>query len=269
MNELVAEPLRRAHQEGTRAWPNVALAFDRFAAHATAIGAGDDHLRQNGSELYLAVACLEGDPTALAFFDSTYLREIERLVARFNLTGPQVDELKQALRIRLFSGPQPRIGRYAAQAPLRAWLRIVASRLALDMVEEAGEHRRAAGPSSVLEVLMANADPEWLASKRDVQAAFQTALEESLADLDARQLLLLRMHFLDGLGLDEMSRVFRVHRSSIARWLAAARASVFEGVRQRLSLKRTPTTASEFRSLVRLVQSDLHLSLERVLGPRP
>jgi RNA polymerase sigma-70 factor (ECF subfamily) len=260
-------PARRAHAEGARAWPAVALPFDRFAAHLTAIGACEEQLVRHGAELYLAAACVAGNAAAISLFDSTYLAEVDRHVSRLRLTSAQLDDLTQLLRIRLLSGSNPKLAQYAGRAPLSGWLRIVAIRVGLNFVEAGTDPHIVPGDGPLVALVMADADPEWLASKQNVQAAFQAALEASFAELEPRQHLLLRMHFIDRLGLDEMARVFRVHRASVARWLAAARAQVFEGVRRHLDLPRAPTS-SEFRSLVRLVKDDLHISVERALRVR-
>jgi RNA polymerase sigma-70 factor (ECF subfamily) len=59
--------------------------------------------------------------------------------------------------------------------------------------------------------------------------------------------------------------VYRVHRATVARWLAAIRSQVFECVCQKLSLKLR-SSPSEVASLVRLVRSDIDVSIRRLLA---
>jgi RNA polymerase sigma-70 factor (ECF subfamily) len=205
---------------------------------------------------------------AVERLESSYLSAIPRHVARLGLDSTQLDELTQLLRIKLLSAPNPRIASYAGRAPLDAWLRVATVRAALDLLAEEKSHAaNAHNQPSIAFLMMAEADPELLASKNDVREAFQSALEASLANLGARDQILLRMQVIDGLGLDALARVFRVHRATVARWLVAARTTVFDGVRERLGLRRRPTS-SEFRSLVRLVKDDLQISVDRVFPAR-
>jgi RNA polymerase sigma-70 factor (ECF subfamily) len=83
--------------------------------------------------------------------------------------------------------------------------------------------------------------------------------------LPGRQKTLLRMHFLDGMSIDEMGQVFHVHRATIARWLVAIRREVLDQICKKISLN-LHTSSSEFRSMVRLVHGDVRLSLHRILG---
>jgi RNA polymerase sigma-70 factor (ECF subfamily) len=73
------------------------------------------------------------------------------------------------------------------------------------------------------------------------------------------------MHFVDGMNIDEMALVFRVHRATVARWLVSIRREVLTELCRRVS-SHLRTSSSEFKSLVRLVRSDVRLSLRRLLG---
>ena len=109
------------------------------------------------------------------------------------------------------------------------------------------------------------ADPELVAAKLEHQEAFRQALSECLKELGPREKTLLRMNFNDHMNIDEIGVVYRVHRATVARWLAAIRSQVFECVCQRLSLKLR-SSPSEVASLVRLVRSDIDLSIRRLLA---
>jgi RNA polymerase sigma-70 factor (ECF subfamily) len=94
--------------------------------------------------------------------------------------------------------------------------------------------------------------------------AFQAALQDALTTLTPREKTLLRLHFLDGMNIDALGVVFRVHRATVARWLVAIRTQVLDRVRQTLSLD-LGASPSEAISLVRLLRSEVQLSIRRIL----
>ncbi|MFC1610733.1 transcriptional regulator, partial [Myxococcota bacterium] len=84
------------------------------------------------------------------------------------------------------------------------------------------------------------------------------------ASLSAKDRNLLRQSLLDGLSIDQLGAIYRVHRATAARWLAGARERVLKetlsALRQRLKIDE-----AEFKSLINLVRSQLDLSLARLL----
>ena len=255
--------LREALEVGRRAWPGVELPDDRFAAWVRERGIGLEALRARGADLYLACACALGADQALLRFDQSFLHTLRPNIARVALGPEQLDELRQRLRVRLLTGPRPRIASYQGHGPLVAWVRVAAARLALELSGSAREVVESDG-ALVDALVNAGVDPELAAAKRQFQAEFRAALEESLAALPAREKTLLRMHFIDHLNIDEMGTVFRVHRATVARWLVAIRRQVFDGVCQKLSLQLR-SSPSEVASLVRLVRSEVEVSIQRLL----
>ncbi len=257
------EAVQQASAAGARAWPSLNLPVADFAAWVSGRGLEPQALRERGADLYLACACARGDPQALLLFDRTYLQALRPNLAHGSLSPEQLDELKQRLRVRLLTGPQPRIATFAGHGPLAAWVRVAAARLALEL--HASLRGAVESPAALLDALVgAEADPELEAAKRQHQAEFTAALESILQELSPREKTLLRMHFLDRLNIDEMGTVFRVHRATVARWLVALRRQLFERLCERLSLQ-LKASASSVASLARLVRSDVELSIQRLL----
>ena len=95
----------------------------------------------------------------------------------------------------------------------------------------------------------------------DLRAAFAVALGE----LEPRERTLLRQHYLDGLGIDALAPLHRVHRATCARWIEAAREKILRRVKSHLrdALDLPP---SDLDSAIVLVQSQLDLSLSRHLA---
>jgi len=75
----------------------------------------------------------------------------------------------------------------------------------------------------------------------------------------------LRLHLLDGLNIDRIGQLHDVHRATAARWLASAREALAKDT-QRILQARLQVSRSEFESLLRLVRSDLDVSLCRILA---
>ena len=69
---------------------------------------------------------------------------------------------------------------------------------------------------------------------------------------------------LDGLSIDQLAAFYRVHRATTARWIEAARQAVLDGTRKEL-IRRLQLSRSELDSVMRLIGSQLDVSLSRVL----
>lgn len=253
-----------AFAAGQQAWPGVALDRARFHERVAEMGVDLESLPARASDLYLASACAERDPAAVQAFERHFLQPVPRMLTRVALSEHQEDELRQQLRIRLLVGPSPRIAEYRGMGPLGGWVRVCALRLALDLKLGSDEQRRSDGEA--LDALMVGAaGTEVMIDAVHHRAAFQEALQEALTTLTAREKTLLRLHFLDGMNIDALGAVFRVHRATAARWLVAIRGQLLERVRQKLSLD-IGASPSEAQSLVRLLRSEVQVSIQRILG---
>jgi RNA polymerase sigma-70 factor (ECF subfamily) len=251
-----------AFAAGRAAWPGVRLDKAAFAERVAILALDAESLTARASDVYLATACLARDKGAVLAFERSFLAPVPRLLSRVALSAHEEDELRQQLRIRLLVGPSPRLAEYRATGPLGGWVRVCALRLALDL--KLGSNARR-GDSEALDALMvAGPGNEVLIDTEDHRAAFQAALKNALTTLTAREKTLLRLHFLDGMNIDALGVVFRVHRATVARWLVAIRAQVLDHVRQTLSFD-LGASPSEAQSLVRLLRSDVQLSIRRIL----
>jgi RNA polymerase sigma-70 factor (ECF subfamily) len=258
------EGLLLALQAGRAAWPDLDVDAASFEAWARSAEVDGETLARRGEDLYLVVACVARQPEALVAFERQFLTGITSKVGRVALTPDQADELRQRLRVTLLVGPDPKIGNFRGQGPLWAWVQVCAVRLALRATADK-KHLLVDDTSFLDNVVSRDADQEVLAVKGLYGETFQKALEESFTALAAREKTILRMHFLDGRNIDEIGRVFHVHRATVARWLVAIRQQVLRSLCQKVSLD-LETSKSEFSSLFRLVFSDIRLSLLRILG---
>jgi RNA polymerase sigma-70 factor, ECF subfamily len=251
------------------AWPSfgvddaefVASLLARLPADVTADEAAGLHVE----DLYLAFACAAGDAAALAAFDREFLGGIAGALRAAGLTADAIDEVKQELRHKLLvaqDGP-PRIAEYSGRAELRLWLRTAAVRMSIDLRRR--DRRNVPTDVEELDELPdLTDDPELLHLKARYRDELRAAVGEAMQQLEPRERLLLKYHYVDKLGIEKLGDVFGVHRATTARWLNAARdALALKTVR--LLVARLGVVTAEVRSIARLVESQLDISVARLL----
>jgi hypothetical protein len=109
-------------QAARRAWPTVALAAADFCAYAGArvpitVESVDAIAALRLDELYLACACVTGDPAALAAVEAHYLPVVGAAHGRMQLDHAADDEVKQRLRRRRTIARELRFGLGSALQP--------------------------------------------------------------------------------------------------------------------------------------------------------
>jgi RNA polymerase sigma-70 factor (ECF subfamily) len=246
------------------AFSDVRLPTEAFAAHAAscrAKGARAEHL----ADLFLAWAAARGDAGALRRFQTRLRPEVEAAARRVDSSPPFADELLQRMRVRLLveESSGKRLDAYVGRGALGGWLRVAALRLALNMKRDAAP---AASDEDILrELVAAEPDAELRHLKMQYRSDFRTALEAALAALPSRERLLLRLHYVDGMRLLQIARLYGVHESTASRWLTQAVEAVGADARRRL-VERLSISAASADSIARMVQSGLDLSIARLLG---
>ena len=217
-------------------------------------------------DLSLAFACAKAHPEAIRCFDEEYLGGVAGMLGHMRLTAAQVDEVRQCLRVDLIVAREngsARIMDFNGTGDLRGWLRVAAVRVALKLLRARANDTPLEEGDRLLDACVAE-DPELKYLKRDQQLAFREALADAMRSLDVRGSNLLRLHYLEGLSLEELAKLEHVHRATVARWLEKARGEMLERTRQALTAKLR-LSESECASFMRLAQSRFDLSL-RVLG---
>ena len=215
------------------------------------------------------MALAEGSEPALKVFEAEYVPQIDVALRRLRLAGGTADEVKQALRFELIVGGNDghrRIGDYAGRGELAAWLRVSATRKALKVI------RKIDREETLDEILLdhwpdATPGPEQKQLKTQYTAELKKAIRDAFAALEVRQRNLLRQHILDELTIDDLAKLYRVHRATCARWLADARADLGKQTRKRLMAALGMPT-NDVDSLLRFLDSDIELSISRILISR-
>ncbi|WP_224246239.1 sigma-70 family RNA polymerase sigma factor [Hyalangium gracile] len=265
--------LARALDTARAAWPGVELDGARFVAHLArhlpAEGFPESLEHFHLGDFYLACACAQRVPAALAAFESRFLPEVDVAVARMKLPASVLDEVRQQFRQKmLVATPDApaKLAAYPGTGPLNGWVRAAALWLALDL------QRRNASESheddSALPFLVEPGDdPELAHLKTTYRAEFSAAFAQALSALAPRQRNVLRLKYLDGLSIDELGALYGVHRATAARWAVSAQESLLEETRRVLT-ERLRLTHSQLDSVLRLISSQLDVNLSRLLRSR-
>jgi RNA polymerase sigma-70 factor (ECF subfamily) len=257
-------------ERGREHFPEFHISLDDFAEFAQRLdmpkGAARKHL-DVAPDLYLACGCMEGISRALAAFEEQILSQVPQFLKRYQPDEATLAEVKQLVRERLFlsrDGGPGKIAEYAGLGPLGAWTRVVTVRVALGLFAQ--RQQAPIVPQRLeLETLSDGNDLELRYLQSQHREQFRLALSQAVASLSSEQRNLLRLHLFDGLSIDKLGALFKVHRTTVARWLKAAREQVLTETRRRL-LEALKLSSSEVDSLVRVLQSQLDLSLSRLFA---
>ncbi|WP_394833013.1 sigma-70 family RNA polymerase sigma factor [Pendulispora rubella] len=218
-------------------------------------------------DLQLASACLGGDRSALATFERAHLREIGAFVAHIDRAPAFADEVRQVLRASLLvagqDGHEPGLAGYRGRGSLGGFVRVAAVRTALNLKRQArraSAREEAAGTEGLA---AASVSPELAYAREQYREAFGEALRATIAELSARDRTLLRLYHAEGVALEALAALYRVHLSTVSRWLTCAREQLSEATLRRLR-ERLRVGPSDAESIAALLMSQLDVSLVRL-----
>jgi RNA polymerase sigma-70 factor (ECF subfamily) len=212
------------------------------------------------ADVFLAWWCSTGAEAALLAFEREHGTELTQLAARFR--DLPTDELRQQLRIKLFLGEPPRILDYRGTGPLRNWLRVTAVRAYVD-VQRANKHRATERELAESDLL---GDPRGEHVRAEVAAAVKRGFANAVAGLSARERVFLRHVYVDQHTLEQIAATYCIHRATVARVLASARAQLVAGTRAAVA-EQLGGDSEELSTAIRALESNVELSLSRVLAP--
>jgi RNA polymerase sigma-70 factor, ECF subfamily len=196
-------------------------------------------------DVYLVQACLKGISTALRAFEARHMSQVPSYVSRFAFSEADLADVEQSLRVRLLTGPRPKLASYTGVGPLSSWLKVTAMRTALNLVAA----RQAGGADVEPEDMLVLVTTDLPSVEQKVLNLLMTethrelvreVLGDALASLSDHEKTVLRMYLLDGIAVHALARVFAVHRATVARWLGSIRAHVLEIVNDRLACGSEP-----------------------------
>jgi RNA polymerase sigma-70 factor (ECF subfamily) len=262
------EALAATAERARSAWKDVDVPTERFAAFLGGRVAASELEASRAPDLWAACACGTGDGKSIAEVEARYFPDVDAALGKMGLSADRIGEVKQGLRRVLFVGDPdlgtaPRITEYRGTGDLRAWLRVTAMRAALKLLRK--ENRETPTDDALLEARAQQDDPELAYMKAAYRAAFKIAFQEALESLHARERTLLKQQIVDGLGIDELGALYQVHRATAARWVQSAREKLLARTRRTFMLNAR-LSSDECESIMRMVRSQLDMSLQRRLG---
>jgi RNA polymerase sigma-70 factor (ECF subfamily) len=235
-----------------KAWPDIDVTESDFDEYVRA-RVEDSHGAASWGDLYLACAVVAGNAAALRAFDGL-------------LAAIQDDEVRQIVRTKLLvaePGKPPKIADYGGRGGLKTWLRIVATRTALDL--NAARGREVPVEEGTLEyVIGAGEDPELDFFKERYRKEFRAAFADAFATLEPRDRSLLRYAFGKNLSIDVIGTLYGVHRATAARWVVAAHDELKKTLRKSM-MDRLDVKPDEYASILRLIESRIEISFDRLM----
>jgi RNA polymerase sigma-70 factor (ECF subfamily) len=263
---------REGYERARLAWPAVTLDFERFVAHAQAVGfslgagAELDSANANMADLYLACAAGHGDRAAIDALEEKYIAGVRFSLRRLDPRPEFIDDVMQELRSKLLLPPEPRILRYGGRGSLLAWIRVAANRIAIDGLRAIREvvGREARDPDSLEQV---DFGPEVQLLRAAYREAFQEAIAAAVGALTPKDRNLLRRHLIEHMTLEEMAAPYGVHLATVARRLMALREEIATSVREHLAVRHgSRGGATSLESLAQAIRSEVYVSLAPFLG---
>jgi RNA polymerase sigma-70 factor len=187
------------------------------------------------TDLYLALACEQGNEHAWWEFDQGYRRYIERIARHLASAETDAEEVIDSVYVELYGTRiidgvrQSKFATYTGRGTLKGWLRTVVWHAVIDM------HRARRDEVSIDDWTEGGGEmhdrPGWRAEARGGESAMVdrvmreryramtvAALDTSLSALDDHEKLLLLYYHVEGLKLREIARLVEEPRSPLRRW---------------------------------------------------
>ena len=252
-------------------------------------------------DLYLALACSQGNEAAWWQFDRQYRSFIERVARHLASSGMDADEVIESVYVDLFGTRveggvrQSKFRSYTGRGSLRGWLRTIIWHTVVDLYRRkqdevpledfsrSGENRERQ-PLPLEE----HGSEELMVTnvlRERYKSLSGAALDESLSTLDDHETLLLLYYHVEGLKLREIARLVeqpaspirrwfqqqsrrrnagsnsRVHESTVMRWLEKVYRKVSDRFRAVLAHKHG-LTAAEIEICQRIAAEDVGRNVE-------
>lgn len=239
-------------------------AFEPYAQRALAASASPESL--HAEDLYLACACSLGISAAIEHFEATTAPVLSAIASRAQRAGVARDDFLQLLRVRLFvGGPgRPAIESYRGTGPLGGWVRVVATRVASELIARDIKPQHSAPNEATWSGLAGGDDVELSAMRSELRESFQEAFAAANARLTPQDRALLRQYYVHRVGVDGIAKLLGVHRSNASRAVARARGNFLRELKQ-LAGARLGLSDASLDSAFGLLRSDFKLNLASVL----
>ncbi len=267
----LAQILDELLQSARAAWPTVTLGGSEYAEHLARVAPEVDDLAEalrqmNTDDLYLAYACAKGDRDAVRAFENTILPRAARAAARIDGDDGFIQEVLAEVRIKLLVREEglPRIANYLGRGPLAHWVQVTSMRVAQTFKRKTNKREIAMDLPDVVQSVLGE-DPELAPFAEQIEKPFADAFAEALGELSARERNVLRLYLIEEVSAEQIGVMYRVHRATVARWIAQSRRKVHASTKKRLA-ETLELGPSSFESVMGQMLSGLDLSLATLLG---
>lgn len=204
----------------------------------------------------LATRCLAGAADAIAALEAGPLAEAGKHLASLGFGAPAVDEAVQRARTKLLVDQA--LATYRGRGSLALFVRTIAVRLAID------EHRKTRREVELDDLLAAPlADPELEYMRQRYAQDLVAAAREAWSRLAGHERFLLALRIFEHMSIDDLARVYQIHRASAARRAAAARAAFVGHVRAALR-EKLAIGEGTLDSILRIVTTSVQLPVDGV-----
>jgi RNA polymerase sigma-70 factor (ECF subfamily) len=256
------------YARGREAYPRIALdeqAFGRHLARCAKEAKASSLADLPAPDIYLACACAARVRGAATAFERKFGPIIRRAISRVLKSADERQEAEQrAWDHIVVEGARgaPRITHYLGQGPLENWVSVAAMRIAVSFgrAESAERRLRAKVVSDTSRI-----DAEGMSMKGQLREAFEAAVAEALGGLKARERLILKLHVVSGMTLEAISKSLGVSRQAVSKTFSRTREGILGSVEASLR-RRLKISRGELSSVLRLVASQLDVSVSRILG---
>ena len=252
--------------------PSDRASFPRTEAHRAELDRRIRELRESRvlreafvEDVKLAYACSLGDPEALATFQSSVVPRMRRSLHRFRLSDGTKEDLLQSSVVKILVGTSGSIVGYQGRASLASWACTITTRAALDETRRVVREVPIAENSTTGSGWQIVAPPEFAHIADVWSISMKLAIEQALSELSLEDRAVLRMHFVEGRTLDEVSRAFDVHPATVSRRLADLRRTLLTRTRDGM-VGRLGVPDEDLPSVERACAVGVDLSLSRLLA---
>jgi RNA polymerase sigma-70 factor (ECF subfamily) len=268
---VAEDDVMEAHARAARAaWPDIVVEPARFAAEVQRRIAGAEGVTVasvKGPDVWIAIACVDGNEKAILAVTEMLRREVQFAATKTTASREQIEDVVAKLSHVLFIDEPTRpaaLRDYSGRGDLKSYLRVTAMR---ELVKVVNKGRREVGieDDELLDRIVPHSDPELSILRAQYHDVVDAAMRAALQTLDERGRALLRHAFVDGWNVDRVGELYKVHRATAARWIAAVRDQLGEHIRDELA-QRLRVPVDDVDSIIRLVQSRIDVSLARVLA---
>jgi RNA polymerase sigma-70 factor (ECF subfamily) len=208
----------------------------------------------------LVTAALARDPTAVREVEAIVREAAASAARRLGSDRAAADEIAQRVAEKLWlgrdGGGSPVLATYTGEAPLSAWLRVIAYREGIELLRV-----RELPDDAIVDRVVATTEPELAMLRSAYLVAFKRCFKAAFANLSLHDRDLVRRHHLDGLGLDQLAKLYGTHRATVARWLAKARERLVTDTRA--ALRQELSANTDLDDVLALIASKLEASLSR------